>query len=413
MNILYITHFFPPELNGGARRVSDLASEWVKEGYGVTIATWFPTHPTGIVPPQYRKRWLVEEFHEGVRVLRAKKFSVPNKGFLPRIVNQISSALSAFLVGIFHHAEYDVVIATSPPLFMGFSGVLLKFFKNVPLVFEVRDLWPQQAVDLGVLRNPFLIWLSRKLEGFFYWSADHIVVVTEESRKTLIGQKIPSSKISVIRNGVNIDAFCSANVQNIKAEFSLEGKILVTYCGTFGLSQGLQIILDAAKRLSDDGVDRLHFLFAGDGAEKESMISYSQKYHLSNVTILPTQPFERMESFYRSSDVHVVPLRKLPLFRHTIPSKIYEIMACSGAMICMVDGECRSIIEEARAGVFIEPENVDQLCSFLLTLDKDTIASFKSLGENGRIWVKRFCDRKEQAKMYILVLKQMVLPPSQ
>jgi len=294
-------------------------------------------------------------------------------------------------------------------LFMGFSGVLLKFFKNIPLVFEVRDLWPQQAIDLGVLHNPLIIWLSRKLEHFFYWSADHIVVVTEESKKTLIGQKIPSSKISVIRNGVNVDAFCSPNVQDIKKEFSIEEKILITYCGTFGLSQGLQIILEAAKRLSDDGADRFHFLFAGDGAEKESMISYVQENNLKNVIILPTQPFEKMESFYRSSDIHIVPLRRLPLFKHTIPSKIYEIMACSGAMICMVDGECRSIIEEARAGVFVEPENVAQLCSFLITLDKETITAFKSLGENGRNWVKKYCDRREQAKMYISVLKGLVL----
>ncbi|HTY10379.1 MAG TPA: glycosyltransferase family 4 protein [Bacteroidota bacterium] len=408
MNILYITHFFPPELNGGARRVSDLASEWVKQGNGVTVATGFPTHPTGIVPSRYKHRWLAEEIHDGVRVLRAKKFNVPNKGFLPRILNHVSSALSAFLVGIFHNDAYDVVIATSPPLFMGFSGVLLKFFKNVPLVFEVRDLWPQQAIDLGIIQNSLLIWLSRKLEHFFYSSADHIVVVTEASRRTLIGQKVPSSKISVIRNGVNIDAFRSPSVQNMKIEFSIKDKILVTYGGTFGLSQGLHSILEAAKRFSDAGIDRFHFLFAGDGVERDSMISYVRTNNLHNVIILPTQPFERMESFYRSSDVHIVPLRKLPLFSHTIPSKIYEIMACGGAMVCMVDGECRSIIEEASAGVFVEPENVDQLCSCLLKLDRDTITAFKSLGENGRVWVEKNCDRKKQANLYSKLLKGLV-----
>jgi glycosyltransferase involved in cell wall biosynthesis len=408
MRILYITHFFPPELNGGAKRVEELTRIWAATGHRVTVTTGFPSHPSGIVPDRYKGKWWVEEHKDGVRVVRTKKYSTPNRGFFKRILNHLSLALSAFVVNLLKREEYDLVISTSPPLFTGFSGYLLSRMLGIPFIFEVRDLWPQQAIELGILKNRVLISLSEKLEVFFYKKASRIIAVTESSKKTITAKGIPESKIAVIRNGVDLEMLSRVPSRNVRDEKALTGKFVVSYIGTMGASQGLSVLIDAAEEFQRGGEDCIHFLLVGDGVERQNLIDLATQKGLRNVAFVEPQPSRDVLAFYAASDIVVVSLKNLDLFSKTIPSKIFEIMAVGKALVCMVNGECRSIVEESGGGVYVEPENVQALVKTIRELRHAGYDRLKDMGERGRQWVAKNANRKQQADNYAILLEKVI-----
>jgi glycosyltransferase involved in cell wall biosynthesis len=185
----------------------------------------------------------------------------------------------------------------------------------------------------------------------------------------------------------------------------LDGKFVISYLGTLGVSQGLSSVLVGAQQLSERGYDRLHFLIVGDGAEKRRLQDQTARFRLKNVSFLPAQPFSSVQSFYRSSDIVLVSLKKLGLFLHTVPSKLYEIMASQAPVLCMVAGECREIVDEAQCGWCIEPESPTELADKLIELSSSRPEDLESRGNNGRVWVLKNANRKRQADEYLRVLK--------
>lgn len=407
MKILYLTHFFPPELNGGARRVYDLSKTWVSLGHDVTVSTGFPSHPTGIVPPEYKGQWISEENMDGIKVLRTKKFNTPNKGFFLRILNHLSMAISAFIINLIRNNKYDVLICTSPPLFIGISAVLLKKIKKIPFVFELRDLWPQQAIDLGILKNKLLISLSKKMERFFYKQADHIIVVTKGSIELLVQDGVDRSKITLIRNGVLPDIFRTKSSKN-NDDLNINNKFVISYLGTFGHSQGLETILLAAKELAKKNIEQIHFLLVGDGVEKEKLLNLKLKNNLNNVSFLPTQPFNKVPDFYKASDVLIIILKKNGLFKNTIPSKVYEIMASGKPILAVIEGECSEIINDAGCGFVVEPENYVKLADKIIEISKLSNITLENIGNSGKQWVFENANRVKLSEQYISTITTLI-----
>ena len=398
-SILYLSHYYPPEVNAPAIRVSQLAKCWVEQGHKVTILTGFPNHPSGIIPPEYSGRFLQREECDGIDIIRTYMYAAPNKGFLKRILNYLSFMFSSIVLGIPLLPKIDVVIASSPQFFVAVAGYVISVLKRVPFVFEVRDVWPEEIVAVGAIRNRFIIGFLERVEMFLYRRAKLIVAVAQGTIEILTRRGVPRDKIVWLPNGINMSEFRQKiDRHKIRERINLNGEFLVSYVGTHGMAHRLQTVLSAAEKLKSNS--RIKFLMVGDGADKESLLNLAQNLDLNNVTFLPQLPHEEAIGYYKISDACLVPLRKAELFTKNIPSKIYEIMASERPVLLGARGESMELVEEAAAGLVFEPEDADSLAESILKLYEDRNLA-KQLGENGYNYAASHCRRAKIADEYV------------
>lgn len=408
MNIVFITHIFYPEMGAPAARVFETAKAWVDAGHKVTVVTCFPNHPTGVIPAQYKGLLSKEEEIEGIRVLRNFVYATPNEGFFARIIGHLSFMFSSVLLSVHKIKNPDVIIVTSPPYFSIFAAYFISFVKKVPFVFEVRDLWPESVVKLGVLKNKAIIGILEFFEMFYYRKAAKVVVVTKSFKDTLISRGINEDKIEVITNGAD-DRFIALpsneEIEQLRDSYNLKNKFVVLYAGTHGMSHALEKIIDAADLLK--GYEDITFLFVGEGAEKKNIIEHAQQLGIKNVQFLPGQPKELMPKIYGLADVCVVSLKNLELFDKVIPSKIFEIMACNKPIIASLKGESKELLLAANCSLVVELENSQEIAKAILILAKDK--DYKNnLANNGRKFVLRHYTRQSLAQKYENLLKEIV-----
>ena len=409
MKILYVSQYFPPEMGAPSARAVELARHWVRDGHDVTVLTGFPNHPTGVVPAEWQPRLrnlVYYENIEGIRVVRSWLWPLPNRKAHERILNYGSFCASAALRGL-DLPRPEVVIASSPQLLVGLSGWWISFWKRAPLVFEVRDLWPESLAAVGMgAENSLLHRSLRRVAGFLYRKADHIVVVTPAFKDHLIQRwQVPPLKISVVENGVETSHFVPHDEPSLRKQLGLEGRFVLGYIGTMGMAHGLDTLLDAAASLQ-----RTHpnvaFLLVGEGADKERLKIALHTRGLRNVSLIDQQPRERIPAYICAADVCLVLLRKTELFKTVIPTKMLEFMACGRPVILGVDGQARKILEEAKAGVFIEPESSSGLVNAIVALLEHP-EDRKSCASNAREYILRYGSREATAKNYIQVLNAM------
>ena len=414
MKILYVSQYFPPEMGAPSARAAELSRHWAAAGHDVTVLTGFPNHPTGVVPPEYRdkfRRLIAHEQTDGVNVVRTWLLPFPNRKAYERMLNYSSFCASAATTGLFL-SRPDVVIASSPQLLVAVSGWWLAQWKCVPFVFEVRDLWPESLAAVGMSDGNSLLHRSlARIAGFLYRHADRIVVVAPAFEDYLVEHwRVPREKISVIENGVETELFApepfSAEAAALRKELDAEGKFVVSYIGTMGMAHGLETIIAAAVQLQTTNPE-IVFLMLGEGAEKEHIVALAQQRGLNNLRFVDQQPRERIPAYISASDVCLVPLKKTDLFKTVIPTKMLEFMSCARPVILGVDGQARAILEEARGGLVIEPENSDALVSAIRYLTANREAGLE-LGQNGRGYIVRKFSRSNTAEKYILVLKHLL-----
>ena len=297
----------------------------------------------------------------------------------------------------------EVVIATSPQLLVALSGYWLARMKRVPFVFEVRDLWPESLSAVGVGGEHGLLNRGlRAIAGFLYRKADHIVVVTDAFRTHLIRKwNVPAEKISVVENGVEPEMFAPVDASEVKSELGLQGKFVVCYIGTMGMAHGLGTLVDAAKKLAE--LPDVRFLVVGEGAEKQAIVELARRRGVSNIVFLDQQAREKIPALISAADACMVLLKKTDVFQTVIPTKMLEFMSCQRPVILGVDGQAREVLERARAGVFIEPENAEALAD-AITLLRANPELRTSLGQNGRRFVLQNLSRQRTARAYIEVL---------
>ena len=411
MNILYVSQYFPPEMGAPAGRAAELSRLWAEDGHEVTVLTGFPNHPTGIVPPEYRRKFrrlVTHDAYHGVKVVRTWLLPFPNRKAYERMLNYSSFCISAAVTGVFMNRP-DVVIATSPQLLVGLSGWWLARCNGVPFVFEVRDLWPESlaAVGMGSHRSALHCSLS-KIAGFLYRSCDRLVVVTPAFKEYLIEHwRVPAEKIFVVENGVETNVFSRLTPNAaIRRELGAEDKFVVSYIGTIGAAHGLETLLEAASRLQQRAPNVL-FLLVGEGSAKTRIISLARSRGLCNLRFVDQQPRERVPAYIRASDACLVLLRNSELFKTVLPTKMLEFMSCARPVILGVDGHARKVLEEANAGIFITPENPAELADAVLRLATDP-ALRESLGRNGRQHILHHFSRQDTAKQYLDVLQNLL-----
>jgi colanic acid biosynthesis glycosyl transferase WcaI len=411
MNILYVSQYFPPEMGAPAGRAAELSRLWAEDDHEVTVLTGFPNHPTGIVPAKYRRKFrrlVAREIYHGVNVIRTWLLPFPNRKPYERMLNYSSFCASSAITGLFLHRP-DVVIATSPQLLVGLSGWWLARCNGVPFVFEVRDLWPESlaAVGMGSQNSPLHRSLA-KIAGFLYRSCDRLVVVTPAFKDYLIEHwRVPEEKIFVVENGVETSLFrrLAPNLA-IRRELGAEGKFVASYIGTMGNAHGLETLLEAATLLCERA-PKVLFLLIGEGAEKARIVSLARSRGLTNVRFVGQQAREKIPAYITASDACLVLLKKTELFKTVLPTKMLEFMSCARPVILGVDGHARRVMEQAKAGIFVTPEDPAALADAIMQLADDPELR-ESLGRNGRQHVLQYFSRQHTAKVYLDVLEDLL-----
>lgn len=405
MHILFLSHYFPPEVNAPATRCFEHCRRWVAAGHAVTVVTCVPNHPRGRVYPGYRHRLWQTEQMDGIQVVRVWTWLSANEGFVRRTLNYVSFILSAILAAPFLAAS-DVVLSTSPQFFNGLAGWFVSRVKRAPWVLEIRDLWPESIFEVGAIRNRTVIRALEWLESFAYRKADRIVAVTDAFKEHIVARGAAATKVEVIKNGVDPTRYSPLEGDNPLAdEIGVRGRFVAAYFGTHGMAHHLETVLEAAAELRDE--PDIVFLLAGDGAERQALLAKREQMGLGNVIMLDQQPKERMRALWALADVSLVLLKRSALFRTVIPSKIFESLAMARPVILGVRGESLGIIEAAQAGVGMEPENAIELATAVRAL-RDDPARRRLLGENGRRYVCEHFDRDRLAARYLALLESLV-----
>jgi len=407
MRLLFISNYFPPEVNAPATRLYEHAKQWVADGHEVEVLTSQPNFPEGEIYEGYKNQFAFDKV-DGIEVTRVPMYVAENKGTIKRTFSYLSFMLASVVFSQRVRKRPDVVVATSPQFFAALGGYVVSLFFRVPFVLEIRDLWPESIVAVGVVKRGMLIRLFEWMEHFIYRKADHIVVVTNAFKRFIEEKGIASEKISVLKNGFDLQILeqplDEERLKKLRDSYDLDGKFVAAYIGTVGMAHGVEVMLEAARQCSDPNVV---FMIVGAGAEREKLEARQAELRLPNVRLIDKQPKEMVPYLLALTDVSVVHLKSSPLFRTVIPSKIFEAMATKTPIVLGVEGETQEIIEEAGAGISIPPEDGEALALAVCQLRKDP-ALFETMAINGFDYVYRYHDRQTLARRYWKILEQAV-----
>lgn len=406
MRILFLTDNYPPEVNAPASRTFDHVTEWHRCGHEITVITCAPNFPSGHVYSGYKNKLYHKEDIDGIKVVRVWSYIAENKGFFKRTLDYISFSITSFLAGLFQ--KTDIIIATSPQFFTALSGRTLSFFKRKPWIMEVRDLWPESIKAVNALKDSLFIKYFEWEEKRCYKSARQIVVVTDSFKTALIDKGVNANKISVVKNGVNRDLFKPIpKDMELISRLKLNGKKIIGYIGTHGMAHKLDFVLKCAKHM--EGKNNYHFLLIGAGAEKRGLLSLKESLNLENVTMLDPVPKTEVNKYISILDAALINLKKSPLFRTVIPSKIFENAGMHIPILMGVEGEAQAIVEQYGAGLCFEPENKEDFEKKLTRLLEDK-ELYKRCQEGCEVLAQAF-DRKNLARDMLKVVESCIESP--
>lgn len=408
LRVTFLTHYFPPEVGAPQARLYELAVRLTEAGHSVTVVTGFPNYPTGVIPPGYRGKRFMEEQMDGVRVLRTWVFATQNRGFFKRILNHVSFSLSS-LAALRRLGRTDVIFVESPPLLIGLATLVFSRVKRAPFIFNVSDIWPQSAVELGMLRNPIAIRLAEMLERHLYRRAARVTVPTPGMLAGLVARGVPRDKVFFLSNGVDTAIYQpQAPDRELARRLGLDGHKVFLYAGTHGLAQGLDVILEAAKLSQDPDV---LYVLAGEGADKDALVAKANAQRIGNVRFLPNQPKSLMPALLSVAYASIIPLKRLELFKSALPSKMFESMAVGQPIVIAVWGEAAGVVEAAGCGVVAEPEDARSVQRAVETLAADPSLA-RRMGEQGRKYAVQHFDRKTIAAGLASLLQETARPRS-
>lgn len=400
MRILFLTHYFPPEVNAPASRTYEHCKRWASKGYDVTVVTCAPNAPDGQLYSGYKNKLFSKEIIDGIKVVRVWTYIAPNSGFFKRILNFVTYMFSALNYVVFSFIKFDRVVATSPQFFVGWTGVLIKWFRRKPFILEIRDIWPESIIAVGAMKKSLIIRFLEIMEKKMYRAADHIVTVGKGYTDNIVRKGISKDKVSEVMNGVSLDLFNGhGNRIETREKYSSNNKFICSYIGTVGMAHGLDVLIRAAALLINSNKD-IEFWIVGDGAKKNELEDMAKKQKLTNVKFLGKLPKEEMPNVIAASDAGLVHLRKTELFSTVIPSKIFEFMAMELPIIMGVNGEAKSIVLEAKAGEVMEPGSEESLLSSINKIIYNGRSQY-----NGLEFVKKNYNRDDLAsKMLSLIV---------
>ena len=398
MKILYITQYFHPEIGATTNRALSNVRCFAEKGHDVTVLTEMPNHPKGIIFDGYEHKIFMKEKMEDFMIHRVWVYTNKKKNFIIRLLFYISFMFLGTIHTILKWKKYDIIYITSPPLFVAYIGIgLKKIFKKIKIIFEVRDLWPDTAVELGELNNRIVIQMSLNLEKKIYRISDKIIAISKDMKEKIISKGFEPEKIRIIHNGTDPKFLFRTKTisEDIIKEYKQEGRFIVIYAGIIGLAQSLETIIKAADRLRNENI---LFMFIGSGPNELKFKQLVKNMKLSNVLFIGEIPRDKVHEYLFLADCGVIPLRKLELFKGALPSKIFDYMGCDLPILLGIKGEAKDLIERSGAGIYFEPENYNELADKILIFKNNPII-LKNMSSKGRDFVLENFNREKQAEI--------------
>lgn len=398
MHILLIHQAFAAIDEPGGTRHHEMARALVQLGHQVTIIASPISYLTGKTTNEQKK--IIHE--KGITIYRTYTYPALHRSFFHRLISFFSFMVSSFLRAV-RVRRVDVVWGTSPPIFQGMTAWLVARLKGVPFVFEVRDLWPAFAIAVGVLNNSVIIRLSQWLEKFLYRHADS-VVVNSPGYSEHVRQR-GARQVILVPNGVDVSMFpLEGNGDAFRSAHHLEGKFLVFYTGAHGMSNDLALLLESAQILRS--TKAIHFVFIGDGKEKTALMQLAQQKELQNVSFLPPVEKKEMGRVMQAADCCVAILKPIEMYKTTYPNKVFDYMAAAKAIVLVIDGVIRQVVEQAQCGIFAQPGDPTAVADAIRTLYHDPMRC-NTMGLNGRVYVESHFSRQETARQLMDVFQKV------
>lgn len=409
MRILLVYQYFRPEVGAGIERVFYLAKHLVSAGHKVQVISGVPNYPTGRIYPGYRLRFYHREMYDKkFDVTRAFVYPTKYTSLWKRLVNYLSFTVSSLAIGLFR-SDFDVIIASSPPLSSGFVGLLLSFIKRKPLIFEVQDVWPGAAVELGVLKNKIAIKVARETEKAIYKKSKFIVAPTVETTQILLKDNkkfIGKGQLITVSNSVDLDYFDEQEIDpTIVKRYKSDHKFTVLYTGTLGLQQGVSILVDCARKLRNNR--KIVFLVVGEGVDRDFVMDAKRKYKLNNLVLLGSVPYKKIPSYISVCDIGLALLKNNRYQDAAIATKVFDYFA--GKKPALVSGGemMRQILTNNNAGFWVPPEDPLSLARKIEEISKLSINKLIQMGDNGRNLVETVFNKKTQVKGWDKILKDL------
>jgi glycosyltransferase involved in cell wall biosynthesis len=411
MHILIIHQAFASFDEPGGTRHYEFARLLTAHGHRVTVIASPVSYITGrkVNGGEHSRN-----NENGVTVLRARVYSAHHKSFYHRIIAFFSFMLSSFWIGL-GVKNVDLVWGTSPPIFQGVTAWMLARLKGAKFLFEVRDLWPEFAIAVGVLKNPVVICLSEWLERFLYKHADQIIVNSPgfiDHVKSRGG-----GRVELIPNGADPEMFNPADDgAYFRQAHGLDDKFVALYAGAHGMSNDLDVVLDAAKIIQSTALPAkeprrmsrpIQIVLLGDGKEKAALQLRASEMGLTNLTFLPSVPKHEMPIVLAGTDACIAILKRLDEYKTTYPNKVFDYMAAGRPVVLVIDGVIRQVVETAKGGLFAEPGDAKALANAIYALASDPEKG-RAMGMNGRKYLEENFSREKIAEKLVNLCENLV-----
>jgi glycosyltransferase involved in cell wall biosynthesis len=397
MHILIIHQAFASLNEPGGTRHHEFARLLTAHGHKVTVIASPVSYITGSHTNQINSEM------EGVTILRAAVYDAHHKSFAHRILAFFSFMFSSFWIGL-GIKNVDLVWGTSPPIFQGVTAWVLARVKGAKFLFEVRDLWPQFAIAVGVLTNPILIFLSEWLERSLYRHADRVMINSPGFLQPVTSRG--AKRVVLIPNSADPSMFHpSDSGSRFRQSNKLEDKFIVLYAGAHGMSNDLSVILDSASLLAN--TKNIHIVLLGDGKEKTALRVRAKEMQLSNVTFLPSVPKVEMAFALAGADACVAILKPLEEYKTTYPNKVFDYMAAGRPVVLAIDGVIRDVVEAADCGFFAAPGCAEEVAEAIRKLAADTEQS-RAMGMRGREYLERNFSRAVIGEKLVRLLEEII-----
>ncbi|MBL8130806.1 MAG: glycosyltransferase family 4 protein [Anaerolineae bacterium] len=405
LRLWLVTQFYPPDGGASAVRLSRLARLLAEQGHDVTVLTVMPHYWSGTIAEPYRGRLFMREMLDGVTVLRAWLYASPSKRARARLLNQISAMLTVALRGTFARRP-DAILLESHPLFMALAGGWLRRIKGAPVVLNVSDLWPESAVETGVLRaDSLLVRLAIPVERWAYRDAAQIVGMTEGVVAGIRRAGADPDKISLITNGVDLARFRpgAGDRRALRDRFGIPpDQIVALHVGNMSTTYDFAPILESAAVLPE-----IAFLFVGSGTQEPALRAEASERALSNIHFAGVLPHDQMPDAWAAGDLCLISMGDHGLSYGTRPAKLYEALASGMPVIAAIRGEGAALLNDAGAGIVVPIGDSAAMREAIHRLAGDS-AKRAASSQSGRAYAEMHLSPERVRDAYLEVIRRAV-----
>jgi colanic acid biosynthesis glycosyl transferase WcaI len=383
MRILIYSYNYHPEPIGIAPLMTELAEGLLKRGHSVRVVTAMPNYPQRRIYPKYRGKFYHTEYKNGVKIQRSYVWIRPKPSLLDRILLELSFVITSFLQAL-NGPRPDVILLTVPSLPVCVPAALLGWLYACPVVLNLQDILPEAAIHTGLLKNKWLIRIFAALEKFAYHSATKITVIADSFVGNLLSKGVPKSKIELLPNWADVNFIRPLPKENnrFRTAHQLDGKFVVLYSGNIALTQGLETVVEAAKKLQH--IPDIAIIILGDSLGLQRLQQHVLRCGVSNVLLLPFAKREHLPEMLAAADVGLV-VQKRNVISFNMPSKIQVLLASGRAIVASVPlgGTAASSVQKSGGAIIVPPEDPDALAKTILNLYKNP-DQVETLGRRGR-----------------------------